>query len=101
MCYIEDMVILFYVGDCLMFSPSKYKIDDVYASIQEGFKIEDNKELKNFLVIDLYHLTYGSIHIRHHYLAQIIINIIPGMEESNYKPTPVVKPPLAKNERAQ
>ena len=34
------MVLLFYVGDYLMFRPSKDKIDEVYASFQEYFNIE-------------------------------------------------------------
>ena len=33
------MVLLFYIDDFLMFSPSKDKIDDLYTSIQEDFKI--------------------------------------------------------------
>ena len=40
------MVLFFYVDDCLIFIPHKDKIDDVYASIQVDFKIEDNAELK-------------------------------------------------------
>ena len=47
------MVLLFYVDDCLMFSPSKDKIDDVYASLQEYFNIEDDRYLNKYLVIDL------------------------------------------------
>ena len=43
------MVLLFYVDDWLMFSPSKDKIDEVYASIQEYFKIEYDKISKNIL----------------------------------------------------
>ena len=31
--YREDMVLLFYINDFLMFIPSKDKIDDVYASV--------------------------------------------------------------------
>ena len=37
--YKEEMVLLFYIGDCLMFSPSKDKIEEVYASIQTESKI--------------------------------------------------------------
>ena len=47
------MVIIFYVEDCLMFSPFKDKIDDVYASIQEYFKIEDYRELEKYHRIEL------------------------------------------------
>ena len=36
----EKIVLLFYVDDCIMFSLSRDKLDDVYASIQVYFKIE-------------------------------------------------------------
>ena len=39
---IENMVLQFYFDDCIMFSPYKYKIDNLYASIQAYLKIEDN-----------------------------------------------------------
>ena len=39
MYYREDMVLLFYVDEFLMFSPSKDKIDGVYASIQAYINI--------------------------------------------------------------
>ena len=58
------MVLLFYVSDCLMFSPFKDKIDDIYTSLQEYFKIEDDGELKQYLGIELYRLPDGSIHLR-------------------------------------
>ena len=47
------MVPLFYVDDCLMFSPSKDKIEEVYASIQVYFNIEDDGELNKYIGIDL------------------------------------------------
>ena len=58
------MVILFYVYDFLMFSTSKDKIDEVYASLQEYFKIENDREIKNYLGIELDCLPDGSIHTR-------------------------------------
>ena len=42
-----------------------------------------------------------SIHIRQPYLPQSIINIIPGIDKSSAKPTPMVKPPQAKNDGYQ
>ena len=49
--YREEIDILFYVDDCLIFSPSKDKIDDIYAPLQVGFKIGDDEELNKYLVI--------------------------------------------------
>ena len=56
------MVPLFYVDDCLMFSPSKGKIDEVYAYLQAYFKIEDDGDLNKYLEMELYHRPDGSIH---------------------------------------
>ena len=46
--YKEEMVLLFYVDDCPIFSLSKDKIDEVYASLQVDFKIEDYRELNKY-----------------------------------------------------
>ena len=71
------MVILFYFDDFLMFSPSKDKIDEIYVSLQEYFKIEDAGELKIYPGIYLDCRPYGSIHIRQPQLTQrIIITIL-------------------------
>ena len=51
--YNEEMVLLFYVDDCLMFSHSKDKIDEVHAFLQVDFKIEDYEDLNKYLGIDL------------------------------------------------
>ena len=100
MVYRRDGTAIF-VDDYLMFSPSQDKIDDVYASLWEYYKIEDDGDLNKYLRIDLYHRPYGSIHISQPYLTQRIIKMIPGMDKSSAKTTPVVKPPLAKNEGSQ
>ena len=91
------MVLLFYIDNCLIFSPYKDKIDDVCASaLRVDFKIEDYIDLKKYLRIDLYRCPDGSIHIRQPYLIQSIISMIPGMDKYNSKPNPSVNPPLAK-----
>ena len=43
--YSAEMVLLLYLDDYLMFSPSMYKIDDLYASLQAYFKIDDTGDL--------------------------------------------------------
>ena len=95
------MVLIFHVDDCLIISPSKDKINDVYASLQEYFKVEDDGQLKMNVGIELDHRPDGSIHLRQNYLTEIILNIIPGTDKSSAKPIPAVKPPISKNERYQ
>ena len=83
-----------------MFSPSKDKSNDVYASLWGNFKIEDDGELKKYFWIELDRRPYGSIYIIQPYLTQRFISMIPGMDKSSAKPTPAIKTPLAKNELA-
>ena len=47
-----------------MFSPSKDKIDEVYAYLQVDLKIEDDGYLNKYIDIDLDCCPYGSIHMR-------------------------------------
>ena len=84
-----------------MFSPYNKKIDGLYGSLQIYFNIEDDGELKNYLGIYMDCQPDDSIHQRQPYLTQIVFIRIPGMENSSAKPTPAVKPPLAKNEGVQ
>ena len=84
-----------------MYCLSKDRIDEVYASIQAYLMIEDYGQINKYIEIELYFLPDGSIHIRHPYLNQSILKIISGMNKTSNKPTPAVKPPLAKNEEAQ
>ena len=78
--YKEEMVLLFYIDECLMLSPSKDKIYEVYASIRAYLKIEDDIEIKKYLGIDLDLHPDGSIHLIKPHLTQRITNMIPGME---------------------
>ena len=84
-----------------MFSPSEDKIDEVYASLKEDFKKEDDGYLNKYLGIELDLRLDDSIHLRQPYPTQRILNTVPGMNKSRANPTPAVKPPLAKNERYQ
>ena len=56
------MVLLFYVDYCLFFITSKDKINDVYSSLGEKFKIEDGGYLNKYLGIELYRHPDGSIY---------------------------------------
>ena len=79
-----------------MFGTSKDKIDEVYASLQTYFNIEDYRELVKYLMIEMERHPNVSIHMRQADLTQRIINIFPGMDKSSTNPTPAVKTTLAK-----
>ena len=51
--YKEEMVPLFYVNYCLIFSPYKDRIDKLYSSLQADFKIEGDRYINKYLEIDL------------------------------------------------
>ena len=89
------MILLFHVDNFLLFSTSKDKTEDVYASIKADFNIEDYGYLKK-KGIEMYHCPYGSIHLIKLYLTQRKINVIPDMKKSSAKPTPAVNHPLTK-----
>ena len=95
------MLLSFYVDGCLLFSIYKGKIDEVYASLQEDLKIEDDGDLNKYPGIDLDRCPDVSIHISQTYLTQMIPSMIPVMDKSSDKPTPEVKPPLEKNKGSQ
>ena len=61
-----------------MFNPSKDKIDNINASLQADFNIE---ELNKYLGIYLERRPYGSIHLRKTCLTQRIINMILGTDK--------------------
>ena len=84
-----------------MFSPSKYKLYYAYDSMQAYFKIWYDGELNNYIGIEFYCRPYGSIYLKQDYLVQRIINLVPGIDRLISKPTPALKPPLAKNEGSQ
>ena len=53
LCILRDkIVLLFYVNDCLMLSPSNDNIDSVCASLQIGFKIGDDGNLNKYILVE-------------------------------------------------
>ena len=71
-----------------MLGHSKDKIDEVYASLQEYFKIENDGDINKYLGMELNHCPDLSIHLRQPYPTQIFLNIILGMENSSTNPIP-------------
>ena len=79
-----------------MFSRSKDKIDELYPSLQEYLNIKDDRELKKYIVMEVYRCPYVSIHLSQPYLTQRIPNMISSMEKFSATPNPTVKPPPEK-----
>ena len=79
--YREEIVLIFYVDDLLIFFPYKYKIDDISISLQVDFKIEDYVDPRKYIGTELDRHHYGSINLRRPYITQSIINMIPGMDK--------------------
>ena len=52
LCYMQWMVLLFYVKDYQICSLSKDKIDNIYASVQVYSKIEKDCDLNKYLGIE-------------------------------------------------
>ena len=71
-----------------MLSPSKYKIDDFCASLQEHFKIGGDGDLNKYLGIELVCVKDVSIHIRQTYFNQMITNLILGTDKPSAKTNP-------------
>ena len=69
-------------------------IDEVYASLQAYFNIEDDRYLNKYPGIKLDRRPYRSIHLWQPHLTQTIINTVTVMDKSNSNTNPAVKPPL-------
>ena len=95
------MVLLFCVNDCLIFSPSKDNIVYFYDYLYSYFNIDTFGEINKYLGIRLDLHPCGSIHLRQPHITQMIINLIPGIENSGSNPNPFSKPPLASNKGDQ
>ena len=70
-----------YLDHCIIFIPSEDKIDYIYASLQEYYKIEDDEDLNRYNEIYLAWSLDGSIHISQPYISQSFINMLPGMDK--------------------
>ena len=71
------MVLLLYVNDYIIISPSRDKIDDICIFLKNDFKIEDDEYLNKYIGIDLDLQPDSLFHIRQSYLALKIITMIP------------------------
>ena len=84
--YRDKVIILFYVDNTWIFSPTKQEADTVFADLQrEKFKVDDEGEVQDFLGISFAKRSDGSFHLRQDNLIQRII------KDMNFQPSTKTK----------
>jgi hypothetical protein len=93
------MILLTYVNDCIIISPSKASIDRLILSMQSGpenFKLTDEGDVNKFLGIEIMRLNDNSFKLSQPFLIDCIFNFL-GLCNNKFDPdanslsTPVAK----------
>ncbi|KAL7563769.1 hypothetical protein ACA910_020453 [Epithemia clementina (nom. ined.)] len=91
--YGDQVMMLIYIDDCLLFSPSKQAIDAVVLSLRnsyQGFNVDDQGEVKDFLGIKIRKQTDGSIMLTQPHLINSIIQDLQLQSNSQVRETPAL-----------
>ncbi len=75
----ENMVLLTYVDDCIIISPSRDSIDRLISSMQSGpenFKLTDEGGVNKFLGVEITHLDDNSFELSQPFLIDRILNFL-------------------------
>jgi hypothetical protein len=95
----EIMVLLTYLDDCIIISPSKVSIDHLISSMQSGpdnFKLTDEGDVNKFLGVEITRLHSNSFELSQPFLIDCIFNFL-GLcnnkfeTDANSSSTPVAK----------
>jgi histone deacetylase 1/2 len=93
----HDCIILIYVDDCLIFSPSQTTLQEITSHLEKVFKITSDDDVAAYLGIDISRNEKGHLVLRQPGLIDKVINIC-GLEmESNAHRTPadqILHPPM-------
>ena len=84
----ENVIILIYVDDCIIFSRTKEGLDETISSIKKNFDITEEGDIEEYLGIQIDHES-GFMRMSQPNLINRIINAIPGMDKANPKPIPM------------
>eukprot|EP00957_Ditylum_brightwellii_P130263 9937040-Ditylum_brightwellii.AAC.2 len=80
----DDLVIIVYVDNCLMFRNSKDEVDNIVEELGKRFDITDEGiTVKEYLGVKIDHNKDGSFRMYQPHLMQRIIQTIPGTENTN------------------
>ena len=101
----ENMVLLTYVDDCIIISPSRKSIDHLISSMQSGpenFKLTDEGGVNKFLGVEITRLDDNSFKLSQPFLIDRILNFL-GLcnnefeTDANSTSTPAAKGLLHRN----
>ena len=87
--YKKNVVMLIYIDDCLVFSPDPKAISDLRNS-SKNFEIDDQRDVSDFLGIEVTHLKDGSIKLTQQHLIDAILKNLYLQENTNEKSTPAL-----------
>ena len=70
----DDLIVLVFVDDCLVFSREKKKVDDFIAQLRhQSFILTDEGDIRQYLGIDVRHRSDGTIELRQPFLIETLI----------------------------
>ena len=95
---VEDVIVLVYIDDCLIFSQDKDKINQLIDKLKNKEKLDltDEGDVDKFLGVDIeQNKEDKSITFRQTFLIQIAIELA-GLSDSFQVDIPAVNPPLIK-----
>ena len=84
----ENVIILIYVDDCIIFSRTKEGLDETISSIKKNFDITEEGDIEEYLGIQIDHES-GFMRMSQPNLINRIIKAIPGMDKANPKRIPM------------
>ena len=97
----DDVILLVYINDCIMFGPNTQAIDQVVKDLRscpQQFTVDDQVDVVDFLGIQIKRETDGSIQFSQPQLIDSIIQDLHLLPGSNPKSTPSVTSTLLHND---
>ena len=80
----NDVIIVSYVDDCLVFSNDKRKIKETLDKLKnQGFVFTDEGSIEQYLGIQIENNSDGSITMSQPFLLKRIIEALPGLKDTN------------------
>ena len=84
----QDCILVMYVDDCLLFSPSDQVLDTIITQLQKKFKMTSEKSVEHYLGLEITQTPDHEIHLRKPGLINKVIQLCGLTEESNQHRTP-------------